>query len=396
MFNTSPTIPTYMMNPYIAESGIFPPYFAGRTRELNEFQKRLNRLLSNGIAQHIAYIGDWGMGKTSLLLKIKEITENHKCKVLPVSIYNMSSPQNFVSLFLNSASFIIPPKRWKVFKSKISSLDISAFGMGISFNTKDTTFEPQTALQHGLRNIWETVDQDKPIIIVIDDIQNLSESSVILSILRNVFIWAQAEGYKFMLVVTGMIDLFSKFWQAHSPITRFFTPMILGPLTRKEVEDAAIKPLQGSNIKFTSAAIDKIYEVSEGNTFYVQLLCQHAFEHKENMKITTNSFDLGFVTALNEISSRMFDQIYSTSTESEQQILKTLLNSDVPLRFSEIVERAKEPGIPESTVKTSISKLRNDEMIKKNLTGKYKNCYEIRDRFFKEFLRLRITPSAIK
>ena len=57
-----------MVNPFKPGSCLYPPYFAGRTREIEIFQKKLTQTVE-GTPMHMAIIGDWATGKTSLLKK---------------------------------------------------------------------------------------------------------------------------------------------------------------------------------------------------------------------------------------------------------------------------------------------------------------------------------------
>jgi hypothetical protein len=51
---------------------MYPPYFSGRKREIEVFEMKL-KYLKNGISPHMAIIGEWAIGKTSLLRKFEDI-----------------------------------------------------------------------------------------------------------------------------------------------------------------------------------------------------------------------------------------------------------------------------------------------------------------------------------
>ena len=54
-----------MTNPFKPGSGLYPPYFADHQREIKIFENKLNQTI-NGTPIHMAVIGDWATGKTSL------------------------------------------------------------------------------------------------------------------------------------------------------------------------------------------------------------------------------------------------------------------------------------------------------------------------------------------
>lgn len=73
-------------NPFKPGSGLFPPYFAGRDDEIRTFEQKLTSTLS-GASMHLAIIGSWGIGKTSLLTQIERIAKEENCLVVSAIAY---------------------------------------------------------------------------------------------------------------------------------------------------------------------------------------------------------------------------------------------------------------------------------------------------------------------
>ena len=57
-------------NPFRPGSGLFPSHFAGREEEVKVFERKLQST-RDGVPMHIAVLGEWGIGKTSLLTKFE-------------------------------------------------------------------------------------------------------------------------------------------------------------------------------------------------------------------------------------------------------------------------------------------------------------------------------------
>ena len=72
-----------MINPYVTEFPADPKYFAGRGKELVEIKKAIDYTVHSEpvTPQNAAIIGDWGVGKTSLLNKSKTIAMAKDCFV---------------------------------------------------------------------------------------------------------------------------------------------------------------------------------------------------------------------------------------------------------------------------------------------------------------------------
>jgi Cdc6-like AAA superfamily ATPase len=63
------------MNPFKKRTGVFPSYFTGRNKELNEL-KRIFKSTKEGDPGHTIVYGPKGIGKTCLLLKFQEELKN--------------------------------------------------------------------------------------------------------------------------------------------------------------------------------------------------------------------------------------------------------------------------------------------------------------------------------
>jgi len=77
-----------MINPYITEYPADPKFFGGRKEELNVLKQALiDTIYSKPPTPHkIATIGDWGVGKTSLLNKFITIATDLKCSTCKITL----------------------------------------------------------------------------------------------------------------------------------------------------------------------------------------------------------------------------------------------------------------------------------------------------------------------
>lgn len=63
---------------YSAEHPVAPENFAGRAEQIKEFERFLDNTI-NGNSKNVAVLGEWGIGKTSLLRMFKHIAEQNNC-----------------------------------------------------------------------------------------------------------------------------------------------------------------------------------------------------------------------------------------------------------------------------------------------------------------------------
>ena len=99
-----------MVNPFKPGSGLYPPYFAGRKREINIFIDRLKQTI-HGTPMHMSVIGDWASGKTVLLKKLKETSESENCFVCRIIAPNTDSSTVFVNTISKSITNEIKLKK---------------------------------------------------------------------------------------------------------------------------------------------------------------------------------------------------------------------------------------------------------------------------------------------
>ena len=77
-----------MINPYVTGFPADPKSFAGRERDLGEIKKAIDYTVHSEPAtpQNVAIVGDWGIGKTSLLNKSKTIALDKDCFVCKITL----------------------------------------------------------------------------------------------------------------------------------------------------------------------------------------------------------------------------------------------------------------------------------------------------------------------
>jgi hypothetical protein len=73
-------------NPFTPMTGVEPAVFGGRTNELEFFEHKLNRTLNTKFAEHFLVLGDWGIGKSTLLKEYKKIRQSrgHIASLIPL------------------------------------------------------------------------------------------------------------------------------------------------------------------------------------------------------------------------------------------------------------------------------------------------------------------------
>jgi hypothetical protein len=381
-----------MTNPFKPGSGLFPPYFADRQREIELFENKLTQTI-NGAPMHMAVIGDWATGKTSLLKKYREIAETKKCFVSDVISPVTDSIPIFVQTILNAVKDDLKRKDGaKFFKKikgklqKIEGISISAFGFGASVKqSKSEIISPQFDLHIGFRAIWESISSKyKSIILLIDDFDLITNNEKIMKeamlTLRNSLMEAINDNVKIMSVVSGA-TLHEKFESIHGPLIRFFEPFEIRNLEPKYAKLAITEPLKTADVKFKKNVIDRILEVTNCHPYYLQEFCYILYENNIKNIVDMNIFEATYSKILHDLARKMWNQKIKELSDISVKILYLIakgFNKSEDL----IIQGEKRFKINENNIRVTLSRLQQVNIISRVARGEY----GINDKLFGEYI----------
>ena len=372
------------MNPFRKRTGIFPSYFTGRNDELNELRE-IYESTRAGAAGHIIIYGPKGIGKTCLLIKFEEELKNVG-GVYPVRIPLVEGNfDDIYSLIVDKCADALKVSEGH-FWDNITSLGVNIpLAGGFTVSRKRPATSPSVALEKILKTIYKELDNENPVLILLfDDIQRIIQDngpSKVLSILQNALVELNLKGMNIMFVATGAHDIFSQIQDHLDSAVRIFEPYELKPLSMAELRDAIVIPAEKENIKFADGVIDIIYEISEGIPYYMQVLAYNCFADAVEGEVGINEFKKSFPRSMNLLAQREFRGMYEKSTNEERKILGLMAESDEEvLSYNEIKNDVNLKSEPSYWLQTMLDK----NLIIKKSRGKY----QLRDRIFKEYLRI--------
>lgn len=375
-----------MLNPFRPGSGIFPPYFAGRKREIDIFKDKLERTIS-GTPMHMSIIGDWASGKTSLLIKFREIAEKEGLFCSVSLAPQTSSSAVFVGTLINNMLNEVKKRHTSTYNKILDGLknigSVQAFGFGVSSKELEKRVQtPQYDLKITLNDVWSSInDKYKGILILIDDLDTVKNEKEVMLTLRNALMEAIMDKTKVMCVVSGTEKLFEGFEKAHAPLVRFFEPFILENLNDEESEDAILTPLRDSNVTFDKQVTEKIIKTTQGQPYYLQEFCYHLFNNAVDGKVTMDVYEASYSNIMHDIASKIWEQRIQQLGDTNSKLLNII--SKDKNRISQIEDEAeKRFRISSGTVRTALSRMQREGKIEKNRRG----MYDISDALFKEYL----------
>jgi len=289
-----------MKNPYdfanpVTDVGLF----AGRRNELLDIEYYLNQGKLSSKPISLALIGERASGKTSFLniIEIKakkigyctvrvnldesdgdfqfnfffKIFDSVFNSILELNAFEGKEGKTYETYLDLVYSYKFPPS--KLFCPFLFPHHYAKVLSEKNFNANIS----ESAFRTDLATFYNVIN--KPIIILFDECNVLSQKRVLLEKLRNIFM--NSTGY--MLVITGTPDLFPLIDDIFSPIIRQFKKIsIAGFPFPEDTYDCIDKPLVSINIDpsdvFDPITSKEIHSLSSGKPYEIQLICHFLFK----------------------------------------------------------------------------------------------------------------------
>jgi hypothetical protein len=130
-----------------------------------------------------------------------------------------------------------------------------------------------------------------------------------------------ADQVRCMLVLSGRESLFADMRSASEPAARFFWGIELSPFSREETHEAIEKPLAGTGVLFDSACMDRIFDLTQGHPYFVQVFAYNLFSVRAGDRITPADLENNYPRILAYLGKRMFMGVYARASANERKIL---------------------------------------------------------------------------
>lgn len=281
-------------------------YFAGRENVIKEITNSIKSTVL-GRPENIAISGIRGIGKTSLVFKLKDLVPD-TCFLAYYAPSKETGSKEFVETLLQKMDLQYKRGLGKYQKflegvksipDRVESFSVSEIGVSLRNNEKtpDIAFT-EAMLKYTQRGF-------KGIVLQIDEADLLSDE--VLAMIRNCVQELQSPSYEcsISIIVSGREDLLKRLTGKLSPISRFFSTHSyeLQSLKKEEVFDALSLPVKSKGIKWDKDAMEIVYSISKGYPFIVQLFGQYSLSYCNGKKITKDNVTSAQADVLGVIGS---------------------------------------------------------------------------------------------
>src|SRR5215469_16616015 len=228
-----------------------PDEFIGRNTQIEAFRQVLAQGLLTGRTPSFAVLGDWGVGKSSLLLKYSAICSGSDYAMLPV-FFSVATELNdykrFAESLLDTFTHALETsdslatrllgelQKWKIKRLSVGPVSLDREGPEF-FLSSGTAI-----LKHALHDAWRQFihpAQLRGVIFFLDDLHNFSypRNRDVALALRNQFQEFAIHGVNYSLCFSARSDYFSNIRSFAEPAVRFYEKVYLSSFTRPETRE---------------------------------------------------------------------------------------------------------------------------------------------------------------
>jgi len=380
-------------NPFSPAFPVNPKYFVNRIEIIDSFKRAFDRSTKTETPtpDNIAILGDWGIGKTSVLRKfetmaLEEFRERKTFSVIveliPASCNSLTSLTSKIVDDINGNFMTHAPILAKI-RNELRNWRIKSIGAGtgIELERKIREKSPATAFRDALIDLWEILEKSgvDTALLMLDDLHYLADRYPDgLYDLRGVFQGLPKHGCNFILCTTGKKELFSNIRELAEPLTRFFNiKHTLDLFGLEETRNAILKPIELSGLDLTidDEVITRIHNLTVGHPFFIHFIMRELASMKmKGNRVTLNYFEENYKLIEKTIEREKFEVDFSIASDKEKKIL---------LAMAELPDRSSPSDIKIKNARTQLRFLLKKNLIIKHERGEYSLYHPL----FKEYLR---------
>ncbi|MFQ5887808.1 MAG: ATP-binding protein [Candidatus Hydrothermarchaeales archaeon] len=378
-------------NPFTPQSGWEPKVFGGRQEQIEGFNKAMKEAVT-GRPNHMVILGEWGIGKTSLLKQFKKIVQGKGYLASFCSVGRFTerdTVQDGINLISEEMVRGFPKFGGiQSFFENLEAIGISIAGFGGQVAKKRVTLQPQTYLTEFLLEMWKQLNA-KLAVVLVDDIQNFSGIAQVMDILRLVLSKDEIiQNTRYLFILSSTPDGWRFFLDKHDPIGRFFRKReSLDCLSKGETLQIIDDTLKDTGVSFSKNIKERIYTYTLGHPYELQVLCSNLYESQLQGKVDKAEWEQAFKQTLWELGKDYFDALYRKASSREETVLLTLVKAKTDLSITETVESvgAEYHDFPLKNVKHFLYRLEDKGLIRRT----ERKDFKILDPMFREYILLK-------
>lgn len=395
-------------NPFTPDRPVQPQYFAGRREEIQRLLETIKEV-SRGRSKFVLIGGERGIGKTSLALFAKYLTD-YENSLIPsgskiLSVYCALGACNSLShvcttiiqeILRNIKQRSTLDRVTNFLKKHISQIEIGAYGVAsIRFNLGERELReiPQD-FYPTLSDMWEGLSEQYNGLMIISDeidkVANFPEFAPFLKSLSDSIAANLVKPLPLLLILCAIPDTEDSLVRHHESLPRLFRRVELSLMTDEECRTFVLETIKGTGVTISEDALDSIIFWSTGFPSLLQEIGYSVWEANDDTKIDDKDIVKGVVGAIEELERKHFRRrfLQQIGSNTYREILDIMAsNDDDVIQYKWICNKLKKS---KSKCKYPGSYLGN--MVSRGIISKVRagrrGEYQFNDRMFKLYIRL--------
>ncbi|MBC2670791.1 AAA family ATPase [Novosphingobium piscinae] len=318
-------------NPYAPGAGSQPPELAGRDDVLNRTRVTLGRIKHGRPAKSFMLVGLRGVGKTVLLNRIQEISEEAGyISAMVETPENKSLPEVLLPCLRRILLQLDTKERVnEVVKRSLMILKGFANALKVSVGEIEfgLTIEPAPGiadsgdLDADLPDLFEAVGhaakaRGTAVALIIDEMQYIAEaefSALIMAVHR-----LSQRQLPVVVIGAGLPQLVGLAGKSKSYAERLFDYPQIGPLNDADARAALIEPATREGAAYEDGAVDKVLALTKGYPYFIQEWGYHGWNTARQSPITPSDIELATRTAVASLDESFFRVRFDRLTPREK------------------------------------------------------------------------------
>ena len=324
-------------NPFTPVAGRTPPVVAGRESVLALVERAMRD--SNAPQRNTVITGTRGIGKTVVLRQAERFAATNGWVAVGVSASDTMAEDALDELLAATDKMKHSPRM------RISELSATFAGIGV----KAQRVEPQPLGWHTRwRKAMEALkDGGVGLLLTIDEIQPGNNA------LKPFFTFINKltdEGYSIIVMVAGLPEHVEALRNRDSEDGITFIQRArlvhLEYVSPEQTGKALAVPAEATGRSFSSEALGKATDASDGFPYLIQLIGYHAWDHAAVSKrnyITTDDVEIALAESLPILADDVITVALRNLSQMDMKFLHAMLQDDGESKTSDIAERLKKP-----------------------------------------------------
>ena len=265
-----------------------PDEFVGRSQQIDIFRQALQQGLHTGRTASFAVLGDWGIGKSSLLLKFAALCSQPPFATLPVLISASSDIRDYLRLAetlldkFADALLGVPnmeaPLRAELHDWRFKRVNFGSVGLE-SESPRLFLSSGSSLLRHTLKEAWDHFLRTARLngaVFFLDDLQNVTSISKedLALMIRDQFQAFGIEVMNYSVCFSVKPDYFAGTKALADPAVRFYTKFYLEPFTFEETLQY-MRSVFGLPLDVSEKVAAWLQEKTRGHPYFLACICKY-------------------------------------------------------------------------------------------------------------------------